>query len=224
MSPSWFGIEEVEEDEDDEDTIQMSAQYWLSFSDATRSVDKKFPDDGILHTEELLTKELNHLSSTEREEVLYDVHGVSNVVEETPEFVARRLEDLNVNICKTRDKAAYDLAEALNKEFVQDRRLRLQFLRSCAFDASWAADRMVRHFEVKQSLFGSDKLAKEITLEDFSKEDIACLESGFGTILPLRDRAGRAVVCFTSCLRYGHSVESRVRNFSLTFQSSIHGL
>ena len=52
---------------------------------------------------------------------------------------------------------------------------------------------MVHHFETKQELFGEDKVARDITLDDFDKDDMACIKAGGYQILPVRDRAGRCI-------------------------------
>ena len=61
----------------------MSGNPSIAFSDI---------DDKELDA--LLASEMNKMSMKEREEVYCDVHGVSDVVEETKEFVAEKLKQL----------------------------------------------------------------------------------------------------------------------------------
>jgi hypothetical protein len=54
---------------------------------------------------------------------------------------------------------------------------------------------MMKHFDCEKDFFGEDKLCQDITLKDFSKHDLKCLENGSFQIALTRDRAGRAVLC-----------------------------
>ena len=49
-------------------------------------------------------------------------------------------------------------------------------------------------FENKRNLFGEEKLAKTIELEDLSEDDKKSMATGAVQILPQRDSSGRAVV------------------------------
>jgi hypothetical protein len=50
-------------------------------------------------------------------------------------------------------------------------------------------------FKIKLELFGPTKLAQDITLEDLSCEDIECVNHGYFQVLPVRDQAGRGILC-----------------------------
>ena len=144
----------------------------------------------------------------DRENALFDVHGVSDSYQkETPELVARSLEELQSRIEQIKDKHASDIAASQDPSFVSDRVFRLKHLRSVNFDVTKAAAKVVRFFEVKNELFGNDRLTKRITLNDLDPEDMECLNSGFCTILPLHDRGGRTVVCWM--LRFINSFSVR---------------
>ena len=132
-------------------------------------------DDGF---DELLAKELNSLSLREREQVFHDIHGVSQSVEETPTFVAQKLAELDLNVSKKKRRYAYDRAKAQNPDYVASRRFRLAFLRAEEFDAEAAATRLVRFCEEKLLLFGEERLGRDVTIQDFSEEDLQCLKSG----------------------------------------------
>lgn len=158
----------------------------------------------------LLAKELHGLSLKDREKVFHDIHGISEVVEETPAFVAQKLAELDTHIATIKPKKAYETAKALDAKYVRSRSLRLPFLRAVGFDASLAAKRIVQFFEAKQELFGTDKLVRDIRLDDLDRDDMAILQSGLGQILPLRDRAGRAIICWFPIARGNSSVLTRV--------------
>jgi hypothetical protein len=142
----------------------------------------------------LLSSELLTLSLEERAQVLDDVHGVSNEIDEAPEFVSESLGKLENELETIRKKQAYDYAYALDPQYVKKRELRLRFLRSTSFDIRIAASRIVKHFEVKMELFGKAKLTKDITQDDLNKEDLECLHCGYNQLLPVRDQAGRGVM------------------------------
>jgi hypothetical protein len=169
----------------------------------------------------LLAKELNRLSMQEREKVLYDVHGVAEVMPEGSEFVSTRLIQLELEIAKITEKAAYNQALMQDPNFVKNRNFRIRFLRAERFVAAEAAVRMVRHFQYKMELFGAGKLVKDIKIEDLDSEDIKVLESGFIQLLPVRDRAGRAVMCWNPILRGYNGIEQKVCGFEVAFISRL---
>jgi len=78
-----------------------------------------------------------------------------------------------------------------NPEYV--RGMYLKFLRCEEFRVRDASERMIRHFDLKKTLFGVDKLGRDITLSDFDVFDLDCLKAGFYQLLPQRDRAGRCI-------------------------------
>ena len=170
------------------------------------------PPQSVPDVDAIIAQDLNQMSLGEREQVFFDVHGVSNGVAETEEMIARSLAELDDNLNRIRSKEAYLIAEAQDKEYVSNRKMRLKFLRSMTvcYDPNFTAKKIVRFFEMKRELFGTDKLTKDITLCDLEKEDLACLESGLCHILPLRDRAGRAILSWTIKLRADFSLQSRV--------------
>jgi hypothetical protein len=59
-------------------------------------------------------------------------------------------------------------------------------------------------------LFGPGKLTKTIAISDLSAEDKKSLESGFFQILPVRDVAGRAILCGMPMLRQYKTLENLV--------------
>ena len=161
-------------------------------------------------TDAILAEDLNDMTMHERERVFYDLHGVASVVEETPELIERRLAELDTEIRNTQSRNAYSIAEAQNGKYVRNPKMRLKFLRAASFDVNSAAIRLVQFFEMKQKLFGVEKLTKDIVIEDFEEGDRRALESGVLQILPLRDRSGRIVLCSMQMLNQGQSLLNRV--------------
>ena len=171
-----------------------------------------------MDTDALLAKELNKLTMEEREQVYYDVHGVANDIEETPEMIQQKLSELQAEIDQIALKTAYEKALAEKPDYVHDETFRLMFLRAESFQAGPAAERLVRFLETKLKLFGNKLLAKPIRIQDLEKkDDQAVLKCGMIQMLPLPDRAGRPVLVWTTMLRCGTEV-NRVSIYYLLFE------
>jgi hypothetical protein len=159
----------------------------------------------------VLAKELNELSIKEREQAYEDVHGVSEEFEETLELIEQSLDDFEVEINKIKKKPAYDKAFFLNSQHVRKREFRIMFLRADNFDAKKAAKRIILYFESKLELFGANKLAKDITLDDLDDDDMEGLLSGSFQSLPTKDQAGRAVIFISQEYSNYKTWQSKVR-------------
>ena len=104
------------------------------------------------------------------------------------------------------------ILEALrhSSHYVRNPSFLRMFLRADKFDSKLAAQRMINFFREKRRLFGSHTLGRDITLSDMDDDDMTMLQSGYTQILPLRDRAGRAVWFSLSHKRRGRSLRSVV--------------
>jgi hypothetical protein len=175
-------------------------QHFSQPLSSQREITKEFE-----HAEDLLVKEWTHLSLEARERAQEDVHCVpsNDLIEEEPHFVAKRIEQMNNVISKKRRKLAYERALFLSPSYVNDQDFSLMFLRSTNFQPCKAADCMIAFFELKLELFGIEKLAKQITLDDLSQEDLESLQSGASQFLVEKDRGGRAVYCGLKKTRAG---------------------
>jgi hypothetical protein len=158
----------------------------------------------------MLAKEMNQLSVDEREQVLEDVHGIARVVDEPQKFIEACLALLEKELTNISSKAAYDLASSMSKEYTSSKKIRLMFLRAASFDPRNAASRMVRFFDEKYELFGADKLTKDITLADLDPDDITTIENGLMQVLPLKDCAGRKVICLSPKLKVIRTTQNAV--------------
>ena len=143
-----------------------------------------------------IAKQMMNLSVADREKVYMDVHGVKEVgPHETEEAINAGLDAMQLEIDKIEDKDAYELARSKDPHYVEDRFLRLAFLRTEFFDARNAAIKMVRHFQHKLDLFGREKLHMDIVQDDLESEAIDALYSGRAAqFLDTRDRAGRYIL------------------------------
>ena len=170
------------------------------------------PVDRNPDTEALFAAELARLSMQERDEVLQDIHGVSDVQKEDPPFVQRCFDDLEeaLSLIPVIEKLAYLQAKDLDESYTSNEDFLLMFLRANSFNIKSSAARIVSFFETKLTLFGPERLARDITYRDLDEDDIQCLESGYAQILPGRDRAGRVIFCLLPMIRRYRSLRNRV--------------
>lgn len=142
--------------------------------------------------------DMTQVSAADRERAYFDLHGIPNHPSETPQLIQSSLERLDQEVQRLGDKAAYEMAEAHSSGYVRDCELRLAFLRADMFDAKKAALRLVRFFQAKLDLFGTEKLAMDITQDDLDHDDMNSLYSGYGRFLDQPDQTGRAVATLFS--------------------------
>jgi len=164
--------------------------------------------------EKILEESFATLSLQEKEKILFDVHGLPLIDQEDPANIDDLLDEIECSLHKIRRKRSYDKAKSiLDGRLVKDRSLRLMFLRCDRFLTKVAAQRIVRHFDVKEDLFGDGEvLGRDVSQSDLSEEDMAVLESGFFQILPSRDSCGRTILFAVPELRpFNASSKSCVR-------------
>ena len=172
--------------------------------------------------EKLMAKDISQLSSKELGVAYEDIHGVSEVVEETPQMVIEKLQQMEHALRVINHKPAYDQAETMNYQYVNDPKFRLMFLRADCFDPQKAAARLVNFMEGKLKYFGPICLARPIFLSDLDEDDLQTLKAGPLQILPVRDRAGRAIFSDSMTMSprfYKNSINvvSLFENCTLTF-------
>jgi hypothetical protein len=198
------------------------------------------PEDGptLDDVHALYGRDMYHLTASEREHILQDIHGVlaasasasawagpastsavtpssrpdpprqqqqsmsmsmsQRPSHDDPEWVKARRHELKRALMEsdtTCGTAPYSMALRSNARYVQSaRHVEVPFLRSTGWDAQAAAQKILDFFRVKLKLFGPQRLGQPcIGLQDLSKEDRKCLESGMFQLLPVRDVAGRAI-------------------------------
>lgn len=148
-------------------------------------------DPGLVDS--IIAAELAKLSVEEREQAYLDVHGVIQHIDESPEMINKGLAEMENAMKQLPNREAYELATSMDAQYVSDAEFRLRFLRTELFDATKAAARFLRHFQIKLDLFGEDKLVMDITQDDLDQDVMDALYSGYGRFLPHHDRAGRLV-------------------------------
>ncbi|CAJ1960048.1 unnamed protein product [Cylindrotheca closterium] len=143
----------------------------------------------------LVARDMNALSSKDREQILHDIHGIADFPDEDPQMLQAKLDELDAAIKAIPQKAAYDRALAASESYVNDRSFRLKFLRADRLDPQRAGRRMVNFFDYKKELFGPEKLVKSIVMDDLNYDDMAVIQNGHMQFLPERDMAGRIIFC-----------------------------
>ena len=141
-----------------------------------------------------ISKKMHQLTVEEREHALQVIHGVSSddCIEETVDFLSEKLIQLEIELKKIPNKSYLELARKQSAEYVT--KVAIQFLRAKMFHVEKVAVRLVRFFDLKKTLFGTERLGKDLTFADLPKEDREAFEIGSIQLLPQKDRAGRAVV------------------------------
>jgi len=117
-----------------------------------------------------LTADMNALTFAERQAIEEEIHGVADVIEETPEFVARKIEAMEYFLTKldNTQRQAMDRAFFLRPALSEDRRYHLMCLRASQFRPDAAAVLMAKYFKAKRDFFGDDLLIHRITWKDVS--------------------------------------------------------
>lgn len=189
---------------------------------ATKSFASEFDDIG---------NAFKNLSMEEREVIFNELHGCTDesTTKESPQMISQKLAQLDAELKKKTGTAtsrfhdgnplsslleAYTEAYQQDKEYVEDTKFRLMFLRADSYDVKAAAQRMLSFFEQKLNLFGFDKLTKRITYDDLSEDDLESLHCGCVQSLPFKDSAGRTVLISFGPLRREKTIQNYVSVFA----------
>eukprot|EP00980_Cylindrotheca_fusiformis_P026060 scaffold15301_cov142-Cylindrotheca_fusiformis.AAC.9 len=159
----------------------------------------------------VLSASMGKLSVKDREAALEEVHGIVKNDPEDMYLLQSNLQVMEDHVNSIKRGTVYEKAEAVDPCFVSSREIRLLFLRGNRYDPKAGAEQLIKHFDLKLSLFGSEKLTKDITLHDLDDNDRMCLESGFCQILPQKDVAGRTIVLILPGLRPNAAMKHAVR-------------
>jgi len=120
------------------------------------------------YTDADLAADLNAMTFAERQAMEEDIHGASDVIEETPEFVSEKIEKMREALqhVNSRLRQAWDRAVFLRPALGEDQEMHLVFLRARRFRSNDAAVLMAAYFQAKRDLFGDDLLIQRITWND----------------------------------------------------------
>mmetsp|Transcript_13215 Transcript_13215/g.23626 ORF Transcript_13215/g.23626 Transcript_13215/m.23626 type:complete len:382 (-) Transcript_13215:433-1578(-) len=174
--------------------INNIVEWATELKDATR---------GLTQSEEI--RVWNDLAGDEGRRRTFGTDGreyFSQDLYEPEDLVRDALTDLHIEIDELPSKQSYALRKALrmSPEYVMNRNFCLKFLRAEQFDAPLAAVRMALHFEEKLSLFGQEKLVREILLSDLDEDDMDCLKTGYLQVLKELDFGHRRVIFYYHAL------------------------
>jgi hypothetical protein len=195
----------------------------LSFGDGTKNNMKLSTPTAVSQfSHNLVAKDLNGISWQEREQVLNEIHGVIDQIDETPKFISDclfemeesiermlpRFKSLYMNLYRARpsnnnsttvpalppSSHPYERAILQDSAYVQSEHFRRAFLRAERFNPEKAAERFLLHFEEKEYLFGTEFLSRDVRLKDVDADALSRIESGFLQLFPARDVGGRTVL------------------------------
>jgi hypothetical protein len=158
-----------------------------------------------------LAASMNKLCVRDREKALEEVHGIAKTNPEYPISLEANLDELENHLISIKPGTVYEKAELMDVSYVSNRDLRLMFLRGNLYDPKAGAAQMLKFFDLKQTLFGSDKLTTDISFNDLESGDKLCLRGGSCQILPEKDRAGRTMVLLLPGLRPNVAAEHEAR-------------
>jgi hypothetical protein len=162
--------------------------------------------------EKRLCSKLNQLSLEERTQAIHELHGVADIEAETAEMLTTKLREMTLfadSFGETERTVAYRKVLKMDKAYVNDK-IKLLCLRADYYNSEKAATRMMSFFSFKQRLFGDDKLARDIVLDDFTSEDREVLDSGVVQLLQQRDRAGRGITLHIGNFSHRTRIEALV--------------
>jgi hypothetical protein len=182
-------------------------------------------------TEERTARELHSMDKDQRQQVWADMTGHAATIDyrmraESPELIADRLASLEQELAAQQvllaqqkhktvpaaasisgssidGREAYLRAVQQNAAWVQEQKLK--FLRAEDFEPVAAAARMIRHFALKEQLFGPNLLGRDLILQDLSAEDRESLQAGGFQFLSQPDHAGRGIF-FSRTKNYKYQV------------------
>jgi len=158
-----------------------------------------------------LEQERGALSLQERMGIERELRGVQDEFVETPELICRSLQLLENAVGDIPRKEAYETALFTNPEYVEDDDFRLAFLRADRFDANKAAVRMVKYWDRKVALFGTEKaFSPSVTVLHLSGQDHTALVKGGIRLLPYEDEAGRAIF-FRDLRKFDSKADTMIR-------------
>eukprot|EP00526_Cylindrotheca_closterium_P010563 CAMPEP_0113632328 /NCGR_PEP_ID=MMETSP0017_2-20120614/16802_1 /TAXON_ID=2856 /ORGANISM="Cylindrotheca closterium" /LENGTH=396 /DNA_ID=CAMNT_0000542877 /DNA_START=56 /DNA_END=1243 /DNA_ORIENTATION=+ /assembly_acc=CAM_ASM_000147 len=141
----------------------------------------------------LLSEAMNTLTFEERQEQQEVLHGVDRDIGEEAIFIDKALRELDEHLILIRNGTVYELAETMNAGYVGARAFRIIFLRGNRYDAKTSANQMLNFFEMKQQLFGNEKLVKDITIDDLDEDDREALKLGIFRLAG-RDTSNRQIM------------------------------
>ena len=187
------------------DFVKRQRSHNASFGSSNEEEEKAKENDA------LLSEALQNLSFEEREEQQDLLHGVDvHSADAESKFIDCILQELDGHLWRMKHGTVYEIAERMDPEYVHARPFRVMFLRGNRYNAKVSADQILKFFGWKQQLFGTDKLVKDITIEDLNEDDLACLRTGCCQISG-KDSSDRPILVDIPGLRSFRTLRNELR-------------
>ncbi|KAL3936496.1 MAG: hypothetical protein SGBAC_008198 [Bacillariaceae sp.] len=161
--------------------------------------------------EALLVQGMQSLTFGELQREQEDLHGVSNELQEDDVVIDGLRQSLREHLHRIKRGTAYETAEARNLSYVTQRDFEILFLRANRYDPKAAAEQMIRFFSMKLELFGTERLVRDITLQDMDEDDMETVMCGSIQVGRCLDRSGRAIVLAIPGIRSYQSIKNDLR-------------
>ncbi|CAJ1935923.1 unnamed protein product [Cylindrotheca closterium] len=179
-------------------------------------------DDNEL--DKLIVQGMNSLSFNELQTKQEELHGVSADKLEKAADVENMLIDVEKYLQQIKTGTPYEVAEKMNQDYVRNRDFQTQFLRANEYDTKATAEQLIRHFEMKATLFSKDTLARDIVLSDLNDDDIACLLRGSFQVTAFKDRSNRKIMVQLPGLREYTTIENEMRSIFYQYMHILNSL
>lgn len=168
------------------------------------------PANEMRETQDYLRSEFNKLSVNEQTEVLNDIYCVGDGLQEPADLIEASLTNFHQEL-ERGIFPVYEMALGQNRAYVQDPSFRLMFIRAKKHNVSDAAIQMENFLRHKATYFGFEKVARDITLEDLSTEEVSILLSGLFHVQDDTNRSGRVIIYSFNKMFGKYSAESLIR-------------
>ena len=166
----------------------------------------------ISNLDSFIAGTLSSLGAQRRNACAEELHGILPAEsQESPASILVSMQVMDHLLNAIGQGTAYETAKAMDQAFATDKAFQMKFLRANKYDPKKATDQIIRFFKMKLDLFGIEKLAKVITLEDLDENDMDCLRNGSFQVLPCKDMAGRPIIFGMTSLRTCKTMKNELR-------------
>jgi len=143
-----------------------------------------------------LWEEINTLADDKKEDAELDLLGMerSDTIDETKEFLSRKIDALLEELDSIDEKEAFELAMFMNPDYAVSKSFMTKFLRADRYDIHKTAKRIVKYWDRKVQLFGTEASFRPLELHDLKHEDMAAILLGGIRRLPDDDLSGRPII------------------------------
>ena len=151
----------------------------------------------------MIASELNNLTSTERDAILNEVHGVGDLAPEERNAIVieEKLRQMDLALRSMPVDTVFDEAQRLcagkRNVYVNDPAFRIRFLRAAQYDVENATSRMIANLNAIREAYGPECLTRPIYLSDMMLDqgsDTYLYSGNCLQVMPFRDRLGRRII------------------------------